>query len=291
MPGSQRKTLFVFLVYLFFLLICHNALSLAQNLENPAIQLESPAIVLKKRNTALLISVESILQKIKEKQKIILADVRRKEEFTKFRIPSSINIPLFAIKTKPFLKFGLLVLINEGYNYRGLEQECKHLRQAGFNAWILNGGLYYWKQKGAPIHGNGLSQSTLNKIPPDVFFLEKDYDNWLLVDVSRRKNLQTGSIFPESIYLPYENNEEKFLSSIKKILRNHKDKSFFMPLIFNQKGEKYYKIEKVFQKTCFKNVFFLQGGLEAYGKFLKQKDIVPLAKNSKKTLKKCPTCP
>ncbi|HUT44226.1 MAG TPA: rhodanese-like domain-containing protein, partial [Desulfobacterales bacterium] len=241
MPHSTRKTVAV-LFALCFLFPCSVVLSSAQNPQNPANQSKPSAIELKKRNPAFLISVESVLQKINEKQEIALVDVRRKEEFEKFRIPGSVNIPLFAIKTKPFLRSTPLVLINEGYSYRGLEQECEHLNKIGFRAWILNGGLYYWKQKSAPLQGDAFSLMALNKVPPDVFFLEKDYDNWLLIDVSQTKNSQVGSIFPKSIYLPHENNEQKFLSSIKKTLRQRKDNPFLMFLVFNQKGENYYKI-------------------------------------------------
>nr|WP_320192692.1 transglutaminase domain-containing protein [uncultured Desulfobacter sp.] len=39
----------------------------------------------------------------KNKEEIILIDVRNHQQFEKFRIPGSINIPIFAIKTKLFL--------------------------------------------------------------------------------------------------------------------------------------------------------------------------------------------
>jgi len=92
---------------------------------------------LRKRNPAFAIFVESVLRKLKKKQEIVLIDVRNREEFEKFRIPGSINIPLFAIKTKTFLKRKPLVLINEGESYRPLEQECKRLRDTGFTVSIL----------------------------------------------------------------------------------------------------------------------------------------------------------
>ncbi|MBW1679069.1 MAG: rhodanese-like domain-containing protein [Deltaproteobacteria bacterium] len=60
---------------------------------------------LKKRNPAFVIPIESILQKLKENQDIILIDVRKKDEFEKFSIPGSINIPLFAVKTAPPFSF------------------------------------------------------------------------------------------------------------------------------------------------------------------------------------------
>ncbi len=64
---------------------------------------------LRKRDPAFAISVESVLRKLKKKEKIVLVDVRNREKFEKIRIPGSINIPLFAIKTKTFLKHKPLV--------------------------------------------------------------------------------------------------------------------------------------------------------------------------------------
>jgi hypothetical protein len=83
-------------------------------------------------------------------------------------------VPLFTIKTKGFLKSTPFVLINEGYYYGQLEQECKRLRDPGFTAvWILNGGLNAWRQKGAPLNGDIFAQKELNRMPPQVFFEEK----------------------------------------------------------------------------------------------------------------------
>ena len=61
---------------------------------------------LKKRNPAFVISVETVLEKLKQKENPVLIDLRNRESFEKFRIPGSItiNMPLFAIRTKTFLK-------------------------------------------------------------------------------------------------------------------------------------------------------------------------------------------
>ena len=93
-------------------------------------------------NPGLFISVESVLQQLKEKQHIVLVDVRDANDFEKFRIPGSLNIPFFALKTKTFLKKKSLVMINEGFSYSRLEQGCLRLRNAGFaSVSILDGGL------------------------------------------------------------------------------------------------------------------------------------------------------
>ena len=108
----------------------------------------------KKRNPAFALSTDAVLHKIKEKQPITLVDIRGKDQFKTVSIPGAINIPLYAIKTKIYLKSQPLILINEGYHYEPLERECAQLRKAGFQAWILHGGLTGWKQTGGPLNGD-----------------------------------------------------------------------------------------------------------------------------------------
>ncbi len=242
---------------------------------------------LRKRNPAFAISVESVLQK----QGIIIVDVRDKESFEKFNIPGSINIPLFAIRTKAFLKTKSLILINEGYNYSQLERECERLRKSGFKVWLLNGGLYFWIQKGAPVKGDVFAQKELNKIPPRIFFAEKNYENWIVIDVSSTNDPKASSLFPQSISIPYID-EKKFILAFENTLKKHKDNSFISILICDEKGKQYPKVESIVKEIDAKNVFFLKGGIEAYRNFIEQQALIRQAKDhSERMPKKCARCP
>ena len=242
---------------------------------------------LRKRNPAFAISVKSVLQK----QGIIIVDVRDKKSFEKFNIPGSINIPLFAIRTKDFLKTKSLILINEGYNYSQLEQECDRLRKSGFKVWLLNGGLYFWIQKGAPVKGDVFAQKELSRIPPRIFFTEKDYENWLMIDVSSSNDPKASSLFPQSISIPYID-EKKFNLAFENALKKHKDNPFIFMLICDEKGERYPKVESIVKKIDAKNVFFLKGGIKVYRNFLKQQALIRQAKDhSERMPKKCAGCP
>ena len=270
----------------------HSGLSAKQNPEASRIPAKLPTGTGKRRNPAFAISPESVLQKMRENRDIILIDVRKKAEFEKFRIPGSINIPPFAIKTKAFLKPKSLVIVNEGYNYGELEQECVHLRSSGFKVWILNGGLNYWREKGVPLEGDVFARKALNRIPPRSFFAEKDYENWIVIDVSVSKHPEAHPLIPQSISLPYENDEEKFIKTSKGTVAKLQHSRFLSVLICSEKGEHYEHIEKLVQKAGVTNVFFLEGGLEAYKKFLGQQTLIRQAKDSaRKTPKECATCP
>lgn len=136
-----------------------------------------------------VIFVESVAQQLRAKQKkIILVDVRSKSEFEKFRIPGSINIPLFAIKTKTFLKSKSLILVNEGYNPGQLQQECEVLEHAGFHVRVLYGGFNAWKEQGYTLDGDIFAQSKLNRIPAQSLFAEKENEDWIVIDISAPEN-------------------------------------------------------------------------------------------------------
>jgi len=288
---TEKKVVITLLISLVIGLSLRIGVSTAQNFEALKIPAESLARKFRRRNPAFAISVESVLQKLREKQEIILIDVRNRSEFGKFRIPGSMNIPLFAIKTKAFLKPKSLVLVNEGYSYSQLEKECEHLRRSGFKAWLLNGGLNYWRQKGAPLKGDPFVQKALNRIPPRVFFAEKDYEDWIVIDISAPKQSQAHSLIPRSVSLPYLNDAEQFISGFKNIMAQSRDNPYLSVLLFSEKGDYYNTIENVVKKTDCRPVFFLKGGIEAYKRFLGQQALMRQARGqSKKTLKGCAGC-
>jgi rhodanese-related sulfurtransferase len=288
-PTKPGAALLIFL----FIWLHGLTLSASQHSEDLTIPPEFASVPPKKRNPALAISVESVVQRSRDKQEITLVDVRKASEFEKFRIPGSIHIPLFAVKTKTFIKPKPLVLINEGYSYSQLEQECARLRESGFRAWILNGGLYYWRQKGMPLQGDALAMKGLNRMPPRELFKEKDYENWLMIDVSPSTRSRSRSLIPRLISVPYRKNEKEFIAALNRMIGQHKAHyRLISVLICSEKGEQYYKVEKILKKTAFGNAFFLRGGMEAYEKFLVLQAMIKNAgHNSKKTLRRCTSCP
>ena len=74
----------------------------------------------KQHESSFAISPDAVLYKLKQKQKITLIDVRNPEDFARLHIPGSLNIPLYAVKTKVFLKSFPIVLINAGFHYSPL---------------------------------------------------------------------------------------------------------------------------------------------------------------------------
>lgn len=102
----------------------------------------------------LFLSAERLLQTITDRQPVVLVDIRSEDDFLRCRIPGSINIPLAFIKTKAFLKKKALVLVSQGYDQRYMKAECRRLKQGGFEAAILLGGIFAWRQAGGKLAGD-----------------------------------------------------------------------------------------------------------------------------------------
>ena len=239
------------------------------------------------------ISVESVLQKLKEKQDLVLIDVRNAKEFEKFRIPGSVSIPLFALKTKTFLKSKPLVLVNEGHTYKQLREQCAILSEAGFSAFVLDGGLYQWKRKGGPLEGDVFAQRELNEISPQAFFAGKGYENWMVIDVSRSGKTGADVKNPAQTHIAFSNGSKEFISKLKSATKSHSEKEFASVIICDEKGEIYEEIERQLQIAAVQNVLYLKGGLEGYRVFEKQQISMRQEKKVRigKSNRDCTTCP
>lgn len=254
----------------------------------------APLVDFELPNPPFVISVESVIKQLRDTQKkMILIDVRPESAFKKFRIPGSINIPLFAIKTKTFLKSKSLVLINEGYHFNQMQQECKELEKAGFNVRFLYGGFNAWKEQGYALDGDVFAQSELNRMPAQSLFAEKENTHWIVIDISEPENPQTSALLPQAISIPYTTtHEEQFIFALEETLTSHENNPCISIVILDEFGKQYGHIEKAIQNTDINNVFFLKGGLKAYKKFIDQQMLISHAKDNPKTLEEvCPCCP
>jgi rhodanese-related sulfurtransferase len=238
---------------------------------------------------SLYISTESVLSMLKKRQEILFIDVRDRGAFDRFRIPGSIHISLYALKTKPFLKDKPLVLVSEGYPNFALEQTCDGVRVAGFTKTsILNGGLRYWIQKKGPIEGDAFAAQEVSRVSPKDFFLQKESPHWLVVIVSGPTASASQPLIPGALTLPLQGDSRKFASSLKTLINSKTGSSRLSILVCDERGEKYQSIERALQQEGLNQVFYLKGGLEAYRAFLHQ--LALLGQPGKEEVKRCVNC-
>ena len=263
--------------------------STAEASSGPKIPSDPAAVRSKKQDFSFAVPAESVLKRLKQGQKIILVDVRNKGEFEKVRIPGAINIPLFAVKTKAFLKSGPLVLVDTGCSNSLLEKECRTLRNAGFTVSILNGGLTSWRRKGGKLEGDLLALNRYNKISPRIFFREKENENMLVIDISGKQADDSKRLILHGIHVPVSGNLKEKLKKLRALFVNRN--RFQSVLVFNETGKDYERVEKILEKAGVENVFYLKGGLNAYKRFLQHQVLSRKSKESRiKTVNKCGKC-
>ena len=231
------------------------------------------------------------------KNRIFLVDVRSRKAFETLKIPGSLNIPRYAVKTRPFLKSRPIVLVNEGFAGSLLEQECRKLNQKGFKAYILNGGLNAWSYKNGPLEGDLFSIKTFSTVSSRIFHQEKDFKNTIVIDVSEVQSSTSKQLIPGAIHLPAIGASAKQpmknlpLSDLSASVKGIKKNPTSAILITNQDGQGYEHIEKIIAKTDVGPVFYLEGGLDGYSRFLNYLALSRQPKNARvKTINECSTC-
>ena len=247
---------------------------------------------LRPANAEIRISVDAILEAQRKQQEVILIDVRRHEAYEKLWILGSINIPLYLIKTKTFLKDKFVVLINEGYAYSQLEQEHSRLKDLGFSkVFILDGGLNGWRQAGARLDGDPFEVKKLAEITPKSFFMERHYSNWTVIDTSASSSLESASFLPEAIHIPLTEGNTDFFKQVKKKIRDTSAGDLLQPiLILNEKGQGYRGLDRLIHKEGLRSVYYLEGGLAGYRTFLQRQALMMSPKKIKAGEEVCQSC-
>ena len=267
------------------------------------------------------VSPQSVLFKMRHKQKITLVDVRNRQEFAKVKIPGSINIPVYAIKTKPFLKNRSLVLINGGYPDKQMEKECRQLHRSNFKVSILRGGLLAWYKAKGRIEGDLLLLKQYRHISPAQFYHEKERNNQVIIDASKLRNPESKNLIPKAKHIPFSNNPSKMNFLLSGLSTESKKKlnlselcgsacpMKFMSmrsganfigavnnkmtfiLVFNNNGDNYEPINRILNKAGCKNVFYLKGGLNDYRTYLNNRVLAGRSKQSRtRSVTRCRNC-
>ncbi len=234
-------------------------------------------------------SVTSTLQKYKQ-DKLFLIDTRSKEAYDKIRIPGSLNFPLHAIKTKPFLKTKPVVLINNGFSTALLKQECSNLNQKGFKASVLTGGLTTWRHQNGPLEGDLIEANTFSLVSPQDLFTEKTSGDIIVIDASKKPDQGIKKQFPEAHNLSSlcDNYPSNLCASVVNQIKTRPDSSI---LILNQDGKEYETIENLFSKANIGPLFFLEGGLNSYETYLEHLSLSQKPREERlKTIGNCNTC-
>lgn len=242
-------------------------------------------------NPSLLISALALDRLLQTNSAIVLVDVRPRQEFEKLRIPGSLNIAMFGLPTKSFLKSKRVILVHDGQDNLLLAKLCERLQRAGFNdVRVLSGGLNRWREIGGAIEGDPFALEKLNKLLPHTWEIGSRSGPWIVVEVSGSGQ---GLAPVDPALLVFSSSQEFGLASAIGGAAEAQDGREDIPvLITNEDGTGYAKFSIMATQARLKNVFYLEGGLMAYRKFLNQRQRVQGAGgNARPNRMMCPSCP
>lgn len=240
-------------------LVSPNNLAAAETAAASRMPEESFKVSLIEPDYSLAVTATKLLSQTKGRE-VVLVDIRSPEEFERLRIPGSINVALHALKTKAFLKAQPFVLVNAGFQWGNLEDECRRLRKIGFKPSILVGGLVAWRNQDGPLEGDQLLFASYRLVPAHLLFDEKDYGNLQAVEVADKSSPDAIKLIPGAMHV-------KNIESLKKFVEK-KDPNYCILVLFNEHGDSYEKFYVALKKAGISSAFFLDGGLSGYRKFM-----------------------
>ncbi len=205
-----------------------------------------------------------------ERGRITIVDVRKREDFSRYRIRGSLNIPSYAIKTKSFLRVKPIVLVNEGRTYHSLEKVCTELAAKGFaDVKILQGGLHAWREKVGPMDGDPVAQSELSIVDPKELFEAVYERRWLVVDVSA-EGVPAMEELPDVITIPAALGSEGFVEHLSLAVSRRTEENGQGPdvLIMDRAGEQYETFTARIDSGSLRGAFYLRGGASGYRAYL-----------------------
>ncbi|MGD8913998.1 MAG: rhodanese-like domain-containing protein [Candidatus Thiodiazotropha sp.] len=202
------------------------------------------------------------------KDEVLLVDVRRSSEYERYRIPGSLNLAPFVIKSKAFLKDKKIVLVNEGRSLTQLDKLCNQLKSQGLQSvGVMAGGLYSWFQSGYPITGDNLAISKLNQITPAELISALGERDWRFIDIDNSLPALADLLHASEV-IEYQTNTTTFISSINKAVRGFEGDHMSGFIVVSEKGDNYKAIERLFRVTDAGNVFYLSGGIAGLKRYL-----------------------
>ncbi len=247
---------------------------------------------LRAKNRDLFISPKKILNGNQPDFGFTLVDVRSAEEYERYNIPGSLHIPLFAVKSKPFLRGKRVVLINDGHSIGLMEKECVEINNRGVDAVILDGGLSYWKKCGGWIEGDFFALQAINILAPHTYFDDKNYDDWIVINTQRSVSVESDILMPNAVHIPYETlGGQAFISKIAQLIERH-DQDYVLPiLLFDLDGSSYEQLRQAVSKLKNANIYFLEDGIKGYISFLEKQNRIMNPSFVERSEKGCSNCP
>ena len=130
----------------------------------------------------------------------------------------------------------------------------------------------------------------MQAVTPQEFFQEEKCGNNLTIDISKVQSEDSRKLMPYSLHLPVLADPKGWNRKFRRILADYKNQPFTSILVFSGTGRGYDLADKISAGTGV-NIFYLEGGITAYKRYLEDLTLSWLPRNRRiKTEKPCKTC-
>jgi rhodanese-related sulfurtransferase len=206
---------------------------------------------------------------------VVLVDVRRPDPQGRARIPGSLQIPLYALRTKGFLRSKTVVLIGEGHDDGPLLEECARLSGAGFaKVRVLEGGINHWWERGGPIEGDPEALAGLSRVTPAELDSALRTGEWRVAGFRVEAEALALAPVGPAVLLPDPAAREEFVSAVRALQKRLPAGQGRLArlLLFDRKGDDCTQAEGVLRHARdagrdLGTVFCLEGGLDAHERY------------------------
>lgn len=209
-----------------------------------------------------LATVAELRQRL-EQPGAVAVDVREGADFVQGHLPGSINVPARQVRTKSFLRAQELFLVDAGADQPGLLALRAELLEAGFQkVSILAGGLNAWRRSGGKlegaseelVRGNGFRRWLLS---PATVHATAALEGWTVVVTAPAERTRAEFLFPHARIHDASTGKPATAPAAEGRI-----------LIVSEQGERYADVEASAWGESPRLPFYLEGGLEAYEKYL-----------------------
>lgn len=197
---------------------------------------------------------------------IVLADVRAADEYARFSIPGSVNLPLYTLLHKPFLKGQFVVVVGDAADWRQATRLCETAKDLPFAEFrVLEHGIAAVESV-----GNQGQAASLRPITAKDFITDSEYGAWLVIDFAgQQPSSQLESIGENHVWIAAAGRSPVAVANdVREQLR---EQPSLRVLVLQPDDQQTVPeaLTRVAQGAG--GVFYLQGGARALEHFLRQR--------------------
>ncbi len=139
---------------------------------------------------------------------VLVVDVRGEEAYRKGHVPGAMELPLFAVKGKSFLRDRTVVVMDEGWGRAAAEVRRLRTEEGMTQLWLWPGGLVAWRDMGGTVEGDGPFDA--DQLPPETVDPIAQMREWLVVDAGAPREGVAAALAmpPGTIRIPFQRGEE-----------------------------------------------------------------------------------